>query len=100
MFRRGVRSPGARRAGFDHGIASSGFRWIPSRQIARLHLARHLPIQVEIVFDPVLQAELFQTETELALAEQLVGAKKRAVDLLRQLTYGGHRPETVKAPLG
>jgi hypothetical protein len=60
----------------------------------------HLPIQVEIVFDPVLQAELFVAENELALAEQLVGAKKREVDLLRQLTYGGHRPETVKAPLG
>jgi hypothetical protein len=60
-----------------------------------------LPIQVELVFDPVLQAELFAAEDELVLMEKLVLAKKRLVEQLRRLTYyGGYRPETVKAPLG
>jgi hypothetical protein len=70
----------------------------------------HLPIQVELVLPPVEKmhealAKLDRArketirvaEIELARAEQLVLAKK---EQLRRLTYGDHRPETVKASLG
>jgi hypothetical protein len=50
----------------------------------------HLPIQVELPWpDPVLETELFLAENELALAEQLVVAKKRVVELLREVVFKG-----------
>lgn len=49
-----------------------------------------LPVQVEITLpDPVLEMELFLTEKELALAEQLVAAKKRVINLLREAVSKG-----------
>jgi hypothetical protein len=47
-----------------------------------------LPIQVELRLpNPVIETELFLAENELVLAEQLVAAKKRVVELLRQAAW-------------
>jgi hypothetical protein len=47
----------------------------------------HLPIQVEFRTDPVLETELSLMENELRLAEQLVAAKRRVVELLREAVF-------------
>jgi hypothetical protein len=52
------------------------------------NVPRNLPVQVELRLpDPVLETELFLMENELALAEQLVQAKKRVVELLREAVF-------------
>jgi hypothetical protein len=49
---------------------------------------RNLPVQVELPSpDLVIETELFLAENELVLAEQLVVAKKRVVELLRQAAW-------------